>query len=429
MRLQSLATTLAALLLVGAIAGCHGSSTPTCSLSNPASLATSSWPKSRHDLQNTGVIGNVSLSSNPTGSTLFSASFAGAQFIASPVLGNDDKRLYIGTSPDGVFYAFNLANKTNDFTFTALEGITQAALAATRFGADAVFFGAGDGILQALDSTGTAQPNFWPFGLGNGLTTAPAFNGIDGTVYAAGGPLIFAVCPNGIERFGYSFPHSVRSTPGFGADGTAYFGADDRLIRAVDFKGALLWTFSTSAPVSTAVMVGLSASTPPQTTAIYAVDSNGYFYKLSSTGQLLVSAQLMNNLLPVQVTTVSPALVVTDSSERLYVLGDDGTLLSVDVAADAVTFATLFSAGSPVRSSPAVAHSGTRDVIVFGADNGNVYFVYSDATAPVAVAVGAPIQSSPAIGCRRDSNNLCATDNTDGTVYIGADDGKMQMIK
>ena len=58
--------------------------------------------------------------------------------------------------------------------------------------------------------------------------------------------------------------------------------------------------------------------------------------------------------------------------ELIYVGSDDGYLYCYD---DAGQLKWKFSAGSPIESSPAVDKNGN---IYFGADNGNVYALFSD---------------------------------------------------
>jgi outer membrane protein assembly factor BamB len=80
--------------------------------------------------------------------------------------------------------------------------------------------------------------------------------------------------------------------------------------------------------------------------------------------------------------------------------------------------AWAFPTDGPIVSSPAVATGGPEPVIVVGSNDGNVYFVLDDGATPTLMAtfpIGAAVRSSPAIGA-------------DGTVYVGADDGRLYAI-
>jgi outer membrane protein assembly factor BamB len=109
----------------------------------------------------------------------------------------------------------------------------------------------------------------------------------------------------------------------------------------------------------------------------------------------------------------SPAL----AGDRLYVGSDDGNLYAVDATSGAVVWA--FATSDAIVSSPAVATGGAQPIVVVGSSDGNVYFIRDDgATASLAAMfpIGAAVRSSPAIG-------------SDGTVYIGADDGRVYAIR
>jgi outer membrane protein assembly factor BamB len=422
------------LALTWIAAGCKsGGNAPTCSLSDPASLADSSWPKFRHDLQNTGHIDQVTISNGVKRAGTF-VDTTGMKLAASPVLGQGDARIYIGGT-DGIFYVLNsdvvlnsdgsssgdLSRLSNDeFTqFTALSAITGTALAAVRFrsSSEAVFFTSDDGTVQALDSTGKVQPNFWPFSTGAQNATSPTLNGVDGTVYFASGSLFFGVCPNGIQRFGYSFRLGVHSSAGVGVGGTAYFGGDDLLVRAIDPNGTIRWTFSASAPIPAAPIVELDdPDKPKQTVAIYVIDSAGRVFKIDANGKPVPAFHSLQ--LPSGVTSSSPAL----AGDRIYVGSDAGTLFAIDKNNGGAPLWS-FPTGDRIRTSPAVATGGGQTVIVFGSDDGNLYLVADEGTSARLVAsvpLGAKMSSSPAI--RRN-------DDGSASIYVGTDDGHVYLVQ
>jgi outer membrane protein assembly factor BamB len=335
-------------------------------------------------------------------------------FAASPVLnGTADAegsatRVYIG-STDGNLYALGPDDGVQDpdFHFSIASPITSTALLAQRFGADAVFFGAGDGDVYGIDSAGNPQVTDWPSPLGGFISSSPALNSSDGTVYVGGlSGFIAGVCPNGVARFA-STTISVQSSPATGADGTLFFGGDDGLLRAVRTDGALLWTFSASGAILGAPAVAVANGA---TTAIYVADRGGNMFAVTNSGQPLGGFDFA---VPVGPMASSPAL----AGNRLYVGSDDGNLYAVDATTGAIVWA--FQTGAEIVSSPAVATGATQPIIVVGSNDGNVYFVAdagTSATATAVFSIGAPVRSSPAIG-------------SDGTVYVGADDGRVYAIQ
>ncbi len=417
------------------LAGCSGGNNAiTCNFNSPATMSTSAWPKFRHDAQNTGTVTNTFVSTN-TGQMrwMFPAAADGPKgpFAASPVLNGvatdptSATRVYIG-STDGYVYAVEPANGTQDstFYFVSVGGlpITSTALVTQRFGADALFFGGGDGNFYGVDDNGLDQPEIWPPPITGFLSVSPSISSVDGSIFIASlNGFIASACPNGVQRFVISTSSGIQSSPGIGADGTAYFGGDDRLVHAVRNDGVLLWTFSASSSILSAPVVAVANGT---TTAIYAADRGGFVFKINSNGQAISGAGGFNfsgpNGGPVGPIQSSPALSIdpTDPTiPRLYVGSDDGNLYAINGNTGAVVWS--FPTSGSIVSSPAVATGGAEPIIVVGSDDGNVYFVQDSGTTAAQMAtfpVGAPVRSSPAIG-------------SDGTIYVGADDGRLYAIQ
>lgn len=406
---------LAMALLSSTLGACGGggSGTPTCDMKNPAVLAQSAWPKFRHDLQNTGTVTNAAVAANPGKLRWVFPPLdqpPKGSFAASPVINAAQSLIYIG-STDGVLYAVNIADGTRNLNFALSTNspITATALLAVRDGADAVFVGTGSGVLYGLTSTASAQASNWPAAPGGFISAAPSIAG-DGTVFAASlNGVLVGVCPNGIDRFFLS-TSGIQSSPAQDAAGTLYFGADDHLLRAVGFnehfKAALVyWTISASGPILTAPVIDL------QTSSVYISDVTGHVYKVLFAQGLPDSGFKLAP--PVGPIHSSPAL----AGSRLYFGSDDGNLYAVDKLTGQVAWA--FPTGAAIVSSPAVATNGTQPpVVVVGSNDGNVYFVRDDGTSPtqlIAFSIGSPVGSSPAIG-------------SDGTVYVGADDGRVYAI-
>lgn len=424
-----------AALLCGALAACGGGGDDgaTCSMSNPAKLAQSSWPKFRHDLQNTGSVENAAVRANP-GRLRWTFPPLGqspkGSFIASPVIsvpqpGSAETRnlIYIGSNDGRLYAVFDDGTQNAAFSFQSTEPITSTALVAVRDGADALFVGGADGFLYGLTATGTAQASSWPATVSGFVSAAPTI-GADGTVYVASqAGALLGVCPNGIDRFAYSTAE-IESSPAQGPDGTVYFGASDGLLRAVQYvdhyhTALAKWTFSTAKPIRTAPVAELDPSTN-QVKSIYVGDTTGHFYKITATGQPDAAFRFTPDVAGAAIS--SPAL----AGNRLYFTSEDGHLYAVNKNTGDIVWALPIGTGvvspSSPLSSPAVATNGTQPpVIVVGSNaaNGAVYFVQDNDTSAAllvpAFVIGAPVHSSPAIG-------------RDGTVYVGADDGRLYAI-
>lgn len=405
----------------GVAAGCKsGGGGAVCKFDSPAVLAASAWPKFRHDAQNTGTVTNPLVAAN-SGQLLWMFPPASdppkGPFAASPVVNGvatdptSATRVYIG-STDAFFYAVKTADGTQDptFYFVSQLPITSTALLAQRFGADALFFGDGNGDLFGVDASGNPQPTNWPTLITGFISSSPTITTVDGTVYTASlGGFISGVCPNGVERFAIS-TFGNQSSPAVDANSILYYGGDDHLLRAIRNDGALLWSFSASAPILNAPVVAIANGS---TMAIYVADNGGLMFKVDSNGQAIDGFAFAGpDGGPVGPIHSSPAL----ADDRLYIGSDDGNLYAVDASSGMVVWS--FATNGPVISSPAVALGGAQPVIVVGSTDGNVYFVLdagASATVMATFAIGAPVRSSPAIGA-------------DGTVYVGADDGRLYAI-
>jgi outer membrane protein assembly factor BamB len=406
-------------LLAGTLAGCTSSgNSVVCSFDSPATLADSAWPKFRHDLQNSGTVTNPLVAMN-TGQMQWvfpaKADSPKLPFAASPVIngGTDTTlRIYIG-STDGYMYAVNPADGTQDptFYFVSPSSITSTALVARRFARDALFFGGGDGLLYGVDSDGLAQVTNWPGAVGGFLSASPTI-GSDGTIYGSSlNGSIAGVCPNGVDRFLLSTTSGGQSSPAIGRDAILYYGGDDRQLRAVASTGVLQWTFSASGAILNAPVLAIDNN--DVTTAIYVADDGGSIFKVGING-LPVSGFKFSTPDGVRVGPMQSSPALADN--RLYVGSNDGKLYAVDATTGTVAWA--FPTDGPIVSSPAVATGGPEPVIVVGSNDGNVYFVLDDGATPTLMAtfpIGAAVRSSPAIGA-------------DGTVYVGADDGRLYAI-
>lgn len=427
-------------LVIGTLAACSsGGGTATCSFDDPAAVAQSSpWRKFHGDDRNTGSVPNAQLATNPGQLRWVFPSLdqppKGA-FVGSPVInskqapGDQETLIYIGSN-DGTLYAINVADGTQSpsFNFTATQSITGTPVVAVRDGGDVLFVGATDGVLYGLTSTGAPQPTNWPAVISASLPGAALVAG-DGTVYVGAQNGLFAgVCPNGVERFVVSTV-GFRSSPAAAPNGTMYFGGDDRLLRSVQPNGNTNWTFAAAGSIQAAPVFDVDTS------SIYIADRSGRAFKVGSNGQpdgsFACNAPGLCAFGPVGPISSSPAL----AEDHLYFGSDDGMLYALDKCTGALAW--QFATGGAIVSSPTVAVITTEPlapsgcppqgqsvherIIVVGSNDGNVYFLRDNGTGVpptqvvAAFPIGAPVRSSPALG-------------SDGTVYVGADDGRVYAI-
>jgi outer membrane protein assembly factor BamB len=419
---MSLRTLVVLVLWSVAFACSSGSGAPQCDYKNKSVLATSSWPTFRQNIQNTAAITGIDLT---TGALAPLWVFPrpteppyGA-FAASPVINSTETLIYIG-STDGTLLAVNLADGTLNTTLLSTSApITSSALAAVRFDTDAIFVGGGDGFLYFLNPTGVTQPTYWPFPVGALVSGGPTLSPLDGTVYVAGisGPFA-AVCPNGITRFAYGFAGAT-SLPAIDQNGTFYFGATDAQLRSIFPNGLFNWAFAASDGIVAAPVYDVTEN------VVYVADQSGRVFKVTASGQP-AAGFVAPHVGPVR---ASPAL----GPEKLYVASVDGELYAIETATGLVKWHV--GTGAAIQSSPAVAISASgTPVIVFGSNDGHVYFVEDSGMEATVLAV---CRLGPEFSCEvetpatspppavRSSPAIA----TDGTVIIGADDGRLYAIQ
>ncbi len=425
--------------------GCSsgGGSTIHCEFDPGSTLAASSWPKFRHDVQNTGRIENTSLAPAPKPVWVFRAHTNESctydspdacaaldaacqgdgenppfeQFVASPVFSKGDKRLFIGNQ-NGRMYALDPSTgaklPTDNFSFQTDFAIHSTAIAVTRGGPDddALFFSSEGGSLFHVNKTGTTEATVWPalitgIGLGSPNITA------DGTVFLGSTGGIFAgFCPNGVLRFGDSFPDPVSSTPGVDRNNTIYAGSADNQVRAFNSTGRIFWAIATAAPVSTAVLIDDYDAALPTDNIVYPVDQDGHLYRIRAQGVVDYAVKVNGPVV------ASPAL----AGDHLYIAGGN-ELFARNKSSGAPSWG--LDLGTTVHSSPAVlVDSAGKRVIVFGTDNRGLLVVEDEGTTagtPTVIPLaGGSIVSSPAV--TRDTNG-------NATIYVATLGGCVYAVR
>lgn len=442
---------LALIAGAAALAACGGEERIKCSFKNPIVVdeGPDQWPKFRRDSQNTGTIRLNAAAYAALASTAprrLSWSFPPRDrpprgpFVASPALtaGTDDRRIYIG-SVDNTFYVLRASDGApfttqigEGISFVAQGAITSTAIAGRVEGKDAVVVGTGDGRLYAVDQDGILLADVWPFVGDAFIRSSPAMT-ISGLFLTATlGGRVAGVCPNGVARFGV-VSASTESSPAVGRDpdddldGTFYVGSSDRRVRAVTPDGFLRWTFSMSAPIVSSPVVELAAD-GMQTVAIYTADVSGSISKIADSGRPVGGFDFIHG--SIGGIQSSPALAAHPlGGKRLYVGSEDGNVYAVDAGGGAVLWS--FGTNGIVRSSPAVvlnAEAAADPILIVGSFDGTLYYIRDSGDSPVLIgtfsvpadpqdpARSRAIESSPAVG-------------TDGTIYFGANDGRVYAVR
>ena len=93
-------------------------------------------------------------------------------------------------------------------------------------------------------SLSVSYPKFkWEYSLGGSIITSPAL-GFDGAVYiGASDGKLYALNPEGTKKWEFSTGGAVYSSPSIAADGTIYFISNDKYLYAVNSDGTEKWKF------------------------------------------------------------------------------------------------------------------------------------------------------------------------------------------
>jgi outer membrane protein assembly factor BamB len=221
----------------------------------------------------------------------------------------------------------------------------------------------------------------------------------DGTLYVCawnGGQRLYAINPNGSEKWSNPTWHSMNSTPAVGSDGTIYVvQADDLAAYYPDHTHK--WSYAVGEFIYSHPAIG------PDGTIYFTADDKLYAIKDngSSAGHIWIKT------VPGTFTASSPAIATSGpNSGTIYVGTYNDSLLYAFTSAGVQKW--VYDIGSHLYdTSPAIGADGT---IYINSGNGDLVAITDTGSAGVEKwefnVAGGRCQASPAIG-------------SDGTIYIG----------
>ncbi|MFK5892278.1 MAG: PQQ-binding-like beta-propeller repeat protein [Pseudomonadota bacterium] len=329
----------------------------------------------------------------------------------------------------------------------------------------------------------------WTLTTGGPIVSSPAI-GHDGIVYVSStDSKLYALRPNGFIKWIYTTSGEIHSSPAIGLDGTIYFGSNDNYLYAINPDGTRKWRFVTGGDIVASPAIGVdgviyigskngklyainpdgslkwSINTPDGSSIISSasIGHNGSIYYVSELGH-------MQNINPdgsVEWSVVNSlsdqplhASIAIGNAGNLYLntiftnVGGGGGLPFVVIISSYTLNGTyrwdysiegLGQNASPVvNGNNNIISSGIMESILLDSpgnivwdlgfnydestpaidSNNNIYFgtasylyaLNSDGTTMWNTTLGGVIRSSPNIA-------------NDGTLYVGADNGKMYAIK
>lgn len=306
-----------------------------------------------------------------------------------------------------------------------------------------IYVGSSAGKLYAINPDGSEK---WSFSTGDNIESSPSI-GADGTIYTGSDDgKLYAVNPDGSEKWDFPAAGEIKSSPAIGADGTIYIGSDDKKLYAVNPDGSEKWSFRAGGEIEDSPVIGSDGT-------IYTGAYNGKLYAINPDG----SAKGGNWPLNLGSAIIASPVIAPDGT--IYAGGCEGKLYAISSDGSSKGGNWPLNLGSAVMSSPAIGSDGT----IYAADAYELNAINSDGKIKWKFSSTASvIDYSPIIGAdgtiymgvqeaRPDDSqygSLCAINSdgserwhininnmksspsigSDGTIYISSDDGKLYAV-
>jgi outer membrane protein assembly factor BamB len=230
------------------------------------------------------------------------------------------------------------------------------------------------------------------------IVSSPAV-GPDGTVHLGvevGGATssnpsgrVFALNPNGSQKWVFTAPDWVDSTPAIAADGSVYFGAWNGVLYALGSDGAKRWEFKAGSFVASSPALGADGT-------IY-VGAGSNLVAVNADGTLKWSFPAADWVDSSPAIAPDGSIVVGSWDGNVYAIRPDGSEK------------WRFETGGNVTSSPAIAADGT---IYVGSRDASVYAINANGALKWKFDTSDTVEAAPALG-------------GDGTVYFATTGGRV----
>ena len=295
--------------------------------------------------------------------------------------------------------------------------------------------------------TGNTPVLKWKFTMNGYVVSSPAIDK-EGTIYIGGisDRCLFAINPDGTEKWRGETYDKIRSSPAIGKDGTVYVGDCDGYLYAFDSNGSLIWKCRCGGGwVRSSPTIGDDGT-------IYVGATNNRFYAVNPNGTIKWSYETGFKIYSSAAIDDNGIIYIGSHDDYLYAfypngtvkwkykangevkcpptIGDDGTIYvgSWGSELNAVnpngTRKWQFYSGDAVETSPAIAPDGT---IYFGSYNGLFFSISPKGTENWRFRAGSGgsdgwVISSPAI----DKNGIIYVGSLNGGLFALNPDGTLR---
>jgi len=252
-----------------------------------------------------------------------------------------------------------------------------------------LYFGDHDDYLYAVNPDGTEK---WRYETGGWIWSTPAIDE-DGTIYVTSyDDYLYAVNPDGTEKWKFDAGDSISSSPVIGDGGIIYFGSmgSECRIYAINPNGTEKWHYNTGYYITCDPAIGDDGT-------IYIGSGDDYFYAMNPNGTLKWRFETGHYIKGPASIADDGTIYVGSWDDYLYALNPNGTMK------------WKHGVGAGTESNPSIGSDGT--IYVGG---GYLYAINPDGTRKWTFDFGEDKhshQSSPAI-------------SADGTIFIGTKIGE-----
>ncbi len=263
------------------------------------------WPMFHHDMKHTGRSAYVG-PNTPIEQWRFLLNTT--EGVSSPAIA-EDGTIYIGSYSRG-FYAISSRGK---YKWTFLCKPISSSPAIDSEGV--IYLGAGS-FLYAINPDGTEK---WKYQIGFNWVSSPVVGPLDNSIYiGASDSCLYKINSNGTLKWRFKAGDIIKSSPAIDDSGVIYVGCYDYYLYAIDSMGNLKWRYKTNDTVFSSPAICEST--------IYFGSTDSLLYALNYRGVCKWKYKTGGRILSTPAIGKAGAIYVGSEDGYLYAINPDGSL-------------------------------------------------------------------------------------------------------